>query len=76
MVKIIYPKVKSSLIIQKNPKGALSISDLEMVYLLLGCVDMYSDSTPTVAWMGEMDDKRSKSTVRLIRALALCQCAC
>ena len=58
------PEIKSSLVTQKNPKVTLSISDLDMAALMLGCillevvevllrnihVYMYSYNTQKVSW--------------------------
>ncbi len=79
------PDVKQNLVSLTNPKGKLSISDLEMAGLLIMFlvmeavtpnlaamhVAMFSKNVPTVSWVRKLASKRSLVGARLVRALAL-----
>ena len=69
----------------QNPRGSLSISDLEMagILLLWLCLEgitqniahkhiaFFSDNSPTVSWVDRLASRKSRVAARLVRALAL-----
>ena len=79
------PDIKNELVSENNPKGSISISDLEMAgFLLLWFVNeavspnlqeqsiaLLSDNSPSVSWATRLASRRSVIGARLIRALAL-----
>ncbi len=79
------PDIKKSLVSSANPKGTISISDLEMAGLLIMFLvmeaitpnedamhaAMFSDNVPTVSWVDKLASKRSLIGARLVRALVL-----
>jgi hypothetical protein len=81
------PAISSQVVSDKNPRGCLTNSDLEMAAVLLQYmilnqrVDLryiragvFSDNTPTVAWSKRMADKSQSLTAgRLLRGLAAMQ---
>jgi hypothetical protein len=81
------PNISSQVVSNKNPRGCLTNSDLELAAVLLHYmvlqqeVDMrfkragvLSDNTPTVAWTKRMADKSQSPTAgRLLRGLAAMQ---
>ena len=80
--------IPGQLISSANPKGTLTINDLELAALLLHylvleqLVDLkhqhaaaWVDNKSTVAWATKLASNRSKVAQRLIRALSLRHCA-
>ena len=80
------PEIQREFITRENPKGSISISDLEMAGLLLHYIVLeyivdvrhkhvgaFCDNTPTVSWAAKLASKRSRCGGRLLRALALRQ---
>ena len=81
-----WPKdITDNLVSFQNPRGPLSISDLEMagILLLWLCLEgvtqnlshkhvaLFSDNSPTVSWVDRMASRKSRVAARLVRALAL-----
>ncbi len=78
--------ITDNLVSFKNPRGPLSISDLEMAGILLVwlCLEgitknlshkhvaLFSDNSPTVSWVDRMASRKSRVAAWLVRALALC----
>ena len=79
------PDITSAIVSDRNPRGTITNSDLEMAGMLLLflvmqaiCGDLrqkhvalFSDNTPTVSWVRRMAVRRSKIAAQLVRALAL-----
>ena len=78
--------IKAVLITRENPKGTISVSDLEMAGLLLHYlvleqvvvlrhehIGAFCDNTPTVSWAAKLASKRSRIAGQLFRALAVWQ---
>jgi len=77
--------VTDALVSVQNPRGLLSISDLEMagILLLWLCLEgitkniahkhiaFFSDNSPTVSWVDRLASRKSRVAARLVRALAL-----
>ena len=76
--------IKAALVTQDNPNRMISVSDLEIVGLLLQYlvleglralwhkhVGEFCDNTPTVLWAAKLASKRSRIAGRLLRALAI-----
>ena len=77
--------ITAAIITDSNPTGTLTNNDLEMAGLLFlwlaiegTCADLegshvalFSDNTPTVAWVTRMASRKSKVAMKLVRALAL-----
>ena len=75
--------IKDDLVSDKNPKGRITNSDLEMAGLLLlflimeaVCIDLgethiglYSDNSPTVSWVRRLASRHSVVAAQLVRAL-------
>ena len=81
------PEISSQVVSDKNPRGRLTNSDLEMAAVLMHYMilqqqidlryvraGVFSDNTPTVAWSKRMADKSQSPTAgRLLRGLAAMQ---
>ena len=79
--------ISSQVVSDKNPRGRLTNSDLEMAAVLMHYMilqqhvnlryvraGVFSDNTPTVAWSKRMADKSQSYTAgRLLRGLAAMQ---
>ena len=77
--------IKADLVSEKNPKGRITNSDLEMAGLLMLWLVMenvcdvkpgthaalFSDNQPTVSWVNQMASKSSDVAGQLLRALSL-----
>ena len=77
--------IREDIISEKNPKGSITNSDLEMAGLLLlwlvmedvcpsldgAHIALFSDNSPTVHWVERLASRHSLVAMQLIRALAL-----